>query len=107
MERKKSNRFVSDFARLVKNEFRAQKVILFGSQAYGDPSISSDLDILIIMDTKLKPYKQAALIRMFIDGKLGVKYPMDLIVRTPEQIEKRLKTGDFFIKKIVKEGIHL
>jgi predicted nucleotidyltransferase len=98
---------VKEVGELVKKEFNTEKVILFGSFASGEPSPGSDLDILVIMDTKLKPYKQSALIRMRLDEKLGVKVPIDLIVRTPQQINERLNLGDFFIKNILTKGVHL
>jgi predicted nucleotidyltransferase len=98
---------VKEVGELVKKEFSTEEVILFGSFASGEPSPSSDLDILVIMDTKLKPYKQSSLIRMRLDEKLGVKVPIDLIVRTPQQISERLNLGDFFIKNILTKGVHL
>jgi predicted nucleotidyltransferase len=98
---------VKEVGELVKKEFNVEKVILFGSFASGEPSPSSDLDILVIMDTKLKPYKQSTLIRMRLDEKLGVKVPIDLIVRTPQQINERLNLGDFFIKNILTNGVNL
>ncbi|NMG83523.1 MAG: nucleotidyltransferase domain-containing protein [Methanosarcinales archaeon] len=100
-------KIIKEVGELVKKEFDVEEVILFGSFASGKPSQSSDLDILVIMDTKLKPYKQSALIRMQLDKKLGVKVPIDLIVRTPQQINERLNLGDFFIKNILTNGVHL
>lgn len=52
-----------------------------------------------------KPYEQAALIRLKVDEKFGVSFPIDIIVRSPHYVEKRLKMGDFFIKDILKEGL--
>ncbi len=101
------NKIIKEVGELVRKEFNAEDVILFGSFASGEPSPGSDLDILVIMDTKLKPYKQSALIRMRLDEKLGVKVPIDLIVRTPQQINERLNLGDFFIKNILTNGVHL
>ena len=91
----------------MKKEFKAKEVILFGSFGYGRPSSNSDVDILVIMETRLRPHKQASLIRMRLDERFGVKFPIDLIVRTPEQIRKRLKSGDFFLKRVVNKGIRL
>jgi predicted nucleotidyltransferase len=107
VKEKKKEAFIRDIANLIKKKFKAKEVILFGSLAWKKNSTYSDLDILVIMETKLKPYKQAALIRMYLDGELGIEVPMDLIVRTPRQIKERLKLGDFFIRKVVSKGIHL
>ncbi len=59
------------------------------------------------MDTDLKPYKQASLIRLYLDKEFGVNHPMDIILRTPETIEKRVELGDFFIREIISKGISL
>ena len=107
MKKAKIKGIVKEIAELVKKEFNVKELILFGSFASGKPSKNSDLDILAIIDTNLKPYKQSALIRMYLDKKLGTKIPMDLIVRTPQQIEERLALGDFFIKNILTKGIYL
>jgi predicted nucleotidyltransferase len=64
--------------------FRPEKVILFGSYAYGRPTQDSDVDLLVIMKTRLRPIEQAVSIRQAVDGP----FPMDLMVRTPEQIEE-------------------
>ena len=107
MKRVRIRKVAENIGDLVKKEFGAEEVILFGSFAYGRSSSSSDIDILVIMETKLKPYKQASLIRMCLDEELGIRSPMDLIVRTPGQIKKRLKLGDFFLKNILDKGIRL
>lgn len=94
-------------AEFIKQRFAPQKIILFGSYAYGKPNENSDIDLLIIMNTKMKPYKQASIIRLYLDEILKENYPIDIIVRTPEEVEKRLKEGDFFFKGILKEGVPL
>ena len=102
-----NNLHIRQVAENIKRHFKPQKIILFGSQAYGEPIASSDLDIFVIMETALKFYKQAAAIRLMLDRTMGVHYPMDIIVRTPEFINKRVQEGDFFIKAIMEKGIVL
>lgn len=94
-------------AKNIKKSFHPKKVILFGSHAYGTVSTSSDLDFFVIMDTNLKFPKQAALIRFKLDEMIGTLFSMDIIVRTPEFVEKRLKEGDVFIKTIMEKGLEL
>jgi len=88
-------------AKKIKEKFNPQKIILFGSYAHGIPKRSSDLDLLIIMDTDIPVRKQAFLIRR----ELKESIPIDVIVRTPQQVEERVKLGDFFIKQIIQKGI--
>jgi len=62
-----------------------QKIILFGSYAYGEPDEDSDLDFLIVMDTKLPPMERYIGIRQAI-GPLEV--PVDILTLTPEEFEE-------------------
>jgi len=88
---------------IIKDKFNPQMIILFGSYAYGEPEKSSDIDLLIIMDTEISVKEQAFLIRREIKGSI----PVDIIVRTASQVKERIEAGDFFIKKIMQKGIQL
>jgi CRISPR-associated endonuclease Cas3-HD len=90
-------------AKKIKEIFNPQKIILFGSYAYGIPKKGSDIDLLVIMDTDI-PVRQQA---FFIRKELRSSIPIDIIVRTPAQIEERIRMGDFFIKQIIQKGIYL
>lgn len=83
--------------------FRPEQVLLFGSYVYGQPTYDSDVDLLVIMKTRLRPVEQAVAIRQAVN----VSFPMDLMVRTPEQLEKRLRLGDCFLQDIMRRGIIL
>lgn len=93
-------------ASFIKESFGAQKVILFGSYAYGNPNSDSDIDLLVIMNTKERFSKQAVKIRVAIDEMLPEK-SIDIIVRSPEYINQRVDNNDFFIKEILTKGIYL
>lgn len=84
----------------IAREFRPQKIILFGSHAYGTPQWDSDVDLLVIMPFKGTPHKQAVTIRNRIDAGMA----LDLLVRTPEQITRRLEMGDSFMREILERG---
>lgn len=79
----------------IAREFRPQKIILFGSHAYGSPEWDSDVDLLVIMPFKGTPHRQAVAIRSRIEAGVA----LDLLVRTPQQISRRLAMGDSFIRK--------
>ncbi len=78
-----------------------EKIILFGSFAYGRPDKNSDLDLLIIMDSQKKSAERIREVSRLLRPRI---FPMDVIVKTPEEIEKRIKLGDPFIIHILKEG---
>jgi predicted nucleotidyltransferase len=96
----------SDIDRTVEkivSRFSPRKVILFGSYAYGEPSADSDVDLLVTMSTMLRPVDQAVEIRTAVD----FPFPVDLLVRTPEQLTERLSLGDPFFQEIIEKGIVL
>src|SRR5262245_62070978 len=84
------------FARQVAERFRPEKVILFGSHAYGTPHADSDVDILVVMPAR-NQIDQACR----IDDALDPPFPLDLIVRTPKNLAWRLAAGDSFLREIV------
>jgi uncharacterized protein len=92
-------RVVRRFARAVARKFHPEKIILFGSHAYGKPHDDSDVDILVVMAAR-NELDQAAKIRLAI----WAPFPMDLIVRTPEDLRWRLEAGDSFMREIVALG---
>ncbi len=81
-------------------QFKPQKIILFGSYARGNPRPESDVDMLVVMNTPLKEVQQAIQICQQIQCRFG----LDLIVHTPKYLEKRLKMGDWFLRDVLKEG---
>lgn len=81
-------------------KFHPQRVILFGSYAGGRPTGNSDVDLLIVMKTRRRSPEQAVAIRQAVD----FPFPVDLLVRTPEQVQERLRLGDNFMREIVSRG---
>jgi predicted nucleotidyltransferase len=81
-------------------KFKPQKIILFGSYARGNPRPESDVDMLVVMDTKLREVQQAIKICQEIDYRFG----LDLIVHTPKKLSKRTKMGDWFLRDVLQEG---
>jgi predicted nucleotidyltransferase len=87
------------YARKVAERFHPDKIILFGSHAYGTPHTDSDVDLLVIM-TARNQLDQAEKIRW----ELPAPFPMDLLVRTPKNMKWRLEDGDVFHTQIVSKG---
>ena len=83
--------------------FHPQKVILFGSYARQDRTAKSDVDLLVIMETEERSIRQAADVAASIDHR----FPIDILVRTPEQVEQRLEWGDCFITEVMSKGVVL
>ncbi len=80
--------------------FQPQKIILFGSYAYGSPDFDSDIDILVVM-----PYQGNELDKMAeVRGELSSELPLDVLVKTPAQVQQKLSAGDFFVREIIESG---
>lgn len=91
---------LDDVVQQVVARFHPSRIILFGSYAYGAPSADSDLDLLVVLDTPLKETEQAVKICQAIHYDFG----LDLIVRTPGTLTRRLALGDPFLREITKKG---
>ena len=97
---KVTRRIISSFAKRIARQFNPHKIILFGSYAYGKPTEDSDVDILVIMPFKGRNPEKATEIWMATKPK----FPIDIMVRKPAEIKKRLKMGDFFLREITEKG---
>lgn len=87
-------------ANLIVRKFDPEKIILFGSYASGKPVPESDVDLFIIMNSDKPSWEKS------IEVSLAVKhnFPIDIIVKTPDEIDSRVTAGDFFIDDILKKG---
>jgi predicted nucleotidyltransferase len=91
---------IEDLSSQIAREFNPERIILFGSHAYGQPGADSDVDILVVLPFNGKPVRKAIEIR----NKDNAGMPLDLIVRTPEQLAERLAQNDWFMREIVEKG---
>jgi predicted nucleotidyltransferase len=91
---------IKTYVRKLAKEFKPDQVILFGSCARGKPGIASDVDLLVVMNCHKDPTDQAVEIRW----RIPRTFPMDLLVRTPAEVRRRIAMRDSFITTIMKEG---
>ena len=91
---------IENFKKRIVEKFRPQKIILFGSYAYGTPGDESDVDFLVILPFKGKAAFKAAEVL----DKTQPSIPVDPIVRTPGQVKTRLAQNDFFLREVMKRG---
>lgn len=92
-------RVIRRYAHAIAKEFQPDKIILFGSYAYGKPNEDSDVDLLVVMPAR-NQHDQAVRIRW----RLAAPFPIDLLVRTPYQMKWRLEEGESFTTSIVTHG---
>lgn len=94
---------IQRFVDQVVRQFRPTKVILFGSYAYGRPTEDSDVDLMLIMPHRGPSAKTATRVRLACPRG----FPMDLMVRSPAEVRRRIRMGDAFLKEITTKGIVL
>lgn len=83
--------------------FQPEKIILFGSYANGAPDVHSDIDLLVITK-RMATHSAAARTRAVSDLFPRRNFGMDLLVRTPREVQARLKLGDDFMRAILEHG---
>lgn len=92
---------IRGLVRRIADKFQPEKVVLFGSYAYGNPGSESDVDLLVVMNTSLSSRQQRLKISQAISPR---PFPLDIVVRTPEELETRLKLGDPFLHEVMTRG---
>ena len=84
------------------SELKPEKIILFGSYAYGNPTPDSDVDLLVIMKTKAKEIDRYLAVSNLLYPR---QFPVDILVKTPKEIEAASrKKGNFFLREILTKG---
>lgn len=91
---------IEHFARQLAREFHPEKVVLFGSHALGAATADSDVDLLVMMPFEGHGVEKA----IEILHRLNPRFPIDLLVRTPEQVRTRLALNDFFLQEVMDKG---
>ncbi len=94
-------RYIRDLVSRIAQSFHPQKVILFGSYANGEPTEDSDVDLLVVMN-----HDKARNVEQAIEIQLAAKasFPIDLIVRRPDEIRDRLAMNDSFLLYLFRSG---
>lgn len=91
---------IQSLSNRIAKEFRPDRIILFGSYAYGKPTSDSDVDLLVIMPFRgSSAYKAAE-----IHTRVHPTFPVDILVRTQSQVRKRVAMDDWFMREIVEQG---
>ena len=87
----------------IAREFAPDQIILFGSYAYGSPSPDSDVDLLVILPFEGQPYRKSA----EIVARVHAGFPLDLLVRRPDDTARRYAEHDPLIREALDHGVVL
>lgn len=94
---------INDILEKLVAEYAPQQVVLFGSYAYGNPRLDSDIDLLIIKETSERFIDRWVTVRRILsDPKRSI--PLETLILTPEEVSRRLAIGDQFIAEILEKG---
>ena len=83
--------------------YQPERIVLFGSYAYGEPSVSSDIDLLILKETDKsfpKRWTEVCELAAEIVGTI----PFSPLVLTPTELAERRAKGDQFFEEILTTG---
>lgn len=101
MEAKRKENLIWMIRNRIVSNYKPEKIILFGSHAYGRPNKHSDFDLFIIKKTRKDAFERS---REVSDLFYPRDFAMDIIVRTPVEVRRRLALGDFFYAEILSKG---
>jgi uncharacterized protein len=93
-----------DMVKKITANFNVNKIILFGSYAYGSPDEESDIDLCIITDENKRKLDLMREIRMSLKG---VKYPLDILVYKKAEFDYRSDSNTSLENHINRQGIVL
>ena len=95
---------VNKIVESIKEEYKPEKIILYGSFAYGNPHRDSDIDLLIIKETQERLHERMFKIRDVVDIRDSSWPAFSPLILTLQEIKVRLDRGDQFIADILSKG---
>jgi predicted nucleotidyltransferase len=96
---------IKEVADKIAREFQPEKIILFGSFAWGTPNEDSDIDLLVVKDTEERRIERAKKIRQLFRSS-GT--PMDILVYTPRELQEKISVDrNLFLEDVINNGVVL
>jgi len=94
---------IKKLIKMITEKYQPERIILFGSYAYGTPDESSDVDLLIIKETNELPFHRRFKVRKLCqDPRRHI--PFQPLVVSPQELAARLRMNDPFFKEIIEKG---
>jgi predicted nucleotidyltransferase len=87
----------------IASRFHPERIILFGSHAYGNPTEHSDVDLLVVMPFQGRERAKAREIKQAVCPD----FSLDLLVYTPDDLRRRLAWEDWFLWEVTQKGTTL
>lgn len=99
----KSRQLILRMAERIAKQYAPEKIILFGSYAYGEPTPDSDVDLLIIKNTDKRPIDRWIEVKRLLRD-IARSLPVSPLVYTEKKVDERNAMRDFFIEEIFERG---
>jgi predicted nucleotidyltransferase len=103
VEDRKIKKLIAEVVEKIKTEYEPEKIILFGSYAYGNPTTDSDIDLLTIKNTEKRWVDRFVEVSR-ITYQPGLHISISPMVYTPGEVDERLETGDQFVAEVLNRG---
>ena len=98
-----TNALIKSIVDRIARIYSPKKIILFGSYANGNPRDGSDVDLLVVKNTREAPSNRWLRIRKIV-RELTRLIPISPLILTEKELQERLEAGDFFLKEIIRDG---
>lgn len=93
---------INEITKRIMEAMHPEKIILFGSHAWGKPGEYSDIDLFIIISSSDQPsYRRAREVYRCLRG-IGV--PIDVIVQTHEEVEYSKNVITSLTRRVIAQG---
>lgn len=96
-----TSQIISSIVDKISKDCSPEKIVLFGSHAKGASGDDSDIDLLVIKDSTLRRDERDVEIRKSLRE---IKFPLDIFVYTPKEVDEYVRLQGSFISAIFKEG---
>jgi len=95
---------IRQVAAKIARDYKPERIILFGSHAWGKPHPDSDIDLFMVKRTNDSTIQRHRKVGRLLFGN---DFPIDVLIYTPNQVKRRLAMQDFFVQDILSKGITL
>ena len=84
----------------VLGDLGAERVVLFGSHARGDFNEASDVDLVVVLDTRLRMVERVGYVLRVLDTDLSI----EPLVYTPTEYARLMEAGSGIAEAVEREG---
>lgn len=92
---------IDEIVQKIVEAFHPRRIVMFGSRARGEAAPDSDLDLMVEMETDRPPRDRVRVVDVLFDHR---RWSMDLVVYTPEEVQRLRDVLGTLLYTIEREG---